>query len=737
MKHLIIYMLCAFCLPLSAQRITRQYHDVSMANALKELNTLQNKYAVNFIYDDLEDFRVSTTVHSLSVPDAVSRIVGFYPIAVTQKGNVILVECTHKTQHHLTGRIIDEQGEAVPFANVLLLSPADSAVIAGGVSNESGVFVVPYETAKVIAKVSYVGYKTVCRLFTTEQAGTIRLQPETRTLQAVKVKGYRPTYRMTNEGMMTTVENTALAHVGSAQDVLEHLPLVQKSGDNVITVLGKGTPEIYINGRKAQNVNDLKTLKSEDIKNVELITSPGAKYDASVRAVVNIKTIAKRGDGLSLKAEATLEQYAHDTCLDGQLSANYRRGGLDIFDNLYYTQGRYRSDNHMRQDIRMDTLWQQTMNNKWITEEREIENTFGMNYAINDSNSVGAKYVLGLKPRHLQRLDNNAEILADGLSYDKIKADGEENTKSQPSHQINLYYNGILGGTSVDLNMDYLYNQHRIVSQTLEQSDVIGNRVVDAENKLRNRLFAAKLILGRQWLGGQLDFGAEYTNTHRNDDYVNPQNIVPTSFARLEEQRTSPFAQYKRMVNGLGQFTLGLRYEWVNFDYYKNGQHQDGQSRRFSNLFPSLSWAFKVGGVQAQLAYTTHTRRPTYRELSNNVTYANRFLRNSGNPTLQSGYIHDITLQGMYRWVQFNISYTDIRNAIVWDFQLIDNQPVSLLSRANAKSLKTFQPAIVLAPRFGFYSPELTLAMNKQWFKYDGASYNKPIPVGGINSVRI
>lgn len=213
MKHLIIYMLCAFCLPLSAQRITRQYHDVSMADALKELNTLQNKYAVNFIYDDLEDFRVSTTVRGLSVPDAVSRIVGFYPIAVTQKGNVILVECTHKTQHHLTGRIIDEQGEAVPFANVLLLSPADSAVIAGGVSNESGVFVVPYETAKVIAKVSYVGYKTVCRLFTTEQAGTIRLQPETRTLQAVKVKGYRPQYKMAKGGMTIDVENSVLSQV--------------------------------------------------------------------------------------------------------------------------------------------------------------------------------------------------------------------------------------------------------------------------------------------------------------------------------------------------------------------------------------------------------------------------------------------------------------------------------------------------------------------------------------------
>ena len=121
--RLFFLLLCAFCLPLSAQRITRQYNNVSMADALKELNTLQNKYAVNFIYDDLEDFRVSTTVHSLSVPDAVSRIVGFYPIAVTQKGNVILVECVNKAQQKYIGRIVDKSGLPVEFANVALFTP--------------------------------------------------------------------------------------------------------------------------------------------------------------------------------------------------------------------------------------------------------------------------------------------------------------------------------------------------------------------------------------------------------------------------------------------------------------------------------------------------------------------------------------------------------------------------------------------------------------------------------------
>ncbi len=727
MKHFYLYLLCALALPLQAQRISRQYRNVSMADALRELNTLQKRYTVNFIYDDLEDFRVTTEVRGKSVPDAIQQIIGFYPIAVTQKGDVLLVECTHKTERHLTGKIIDEQGEAVAFANVLLLSPTDSTVIAGGVSNESGVFVVPYEPAKVLAKISYVGYKTFYRVFTTEQAGTIRLQPETQTLHGVTVKRYRANYKMTGEGMVTTVENTALAHIGSASDVLEHLPLMQKSGNGELTVFGKGVPEIYVNGRKMQNANELKTLKSEDIKQVELITSPGAKYDASVRAVVNIKTIARQGDGFSFDVEGSVAQYAHATNLEGDLLMNYRHGGLDVFDHIYYTQGKYYTFNQMRQDLPLDTLWSQVINNDWVQKEREVENTFGVNYAIDEHNSVGAKYVIDLQPQQYQRLKNTSEVTADGQMYDHITAVGEEDTHSKPSHQFNVYYNGSLGGTSVDLNVDYLYSQHRTQSQTREQSETIGSRVVDAENKLRNRLFATKLILGREWLGGQLDFGAEYTNTHRNDDYLNPQNIVPTSYARLDEQRTSPFVQFKRLVKGVGQFTVGARYEFANFDYYQNGQHVDDQSRRFNNLFPSLSWGFRFGSLQGQLSYTTRTKRPSYRDLSNNVTYANRFLRNSGNPSLQSGYIHDITLQGMYHWLLFSITYTDVRHDIVWDAQLVDNQPITLLTHTNVKTLKTLQPAVVLVPRFGFYSPKLTLAMNKQWFRYQGVDCNKPV----------
>ena len=155
MKKLIIFsserlvltiVSCVVTLLGSAQNITRQYNNVSLSKALMELNDLQQTYTINFIYDELEDFRVTTSIKHKSVTEAIMQIVGFYPIRVVKRGeNEIYVECTHKTERHLTGTIIDENRQPVPYANVYLLHPSDSTVIGGGVSNEAGVFVIPYE----------------------------------------------------------------------------------------------------------------------------------------------------------------------------------------------------------------------------------------------------------------------------------------------------------------------------------------------------------------------------------------------------------------------------------------------------------------------------------------------------------------------------------------------------------------------------------------------------------------
>ena len=272
---------------------------MSLSEALRQLNEQTEDYTISFLYNELEDFRITTSVHRKSIPDAIRQMIGFYPIRMTVENHEIIVECPQKTAPK--GTVIDEQGQPIAYANIALLSPQDSTLITGGVSNESGLFVIPCEQETVLARISYVGYKTIYRQCNTKEFGTIRMQPETMALKGVVVKGEIPQYKMTTGGMTVDIQNSLLKDVGTADDVLSMLPQVQGSDGN-FTVFAKGTPEIYINNKKVQNARELKQLKSTDIKSVDVITSPGAKYNAEVGAVIRIKTKKHQGDGISMEA---------------------------------------------------------------------------------------------------------------------------------------------------------------------------------------------------------------------------------------------------------------------------------------------------------------------------------------------------------------------------------------------------------------------------------------------------
>ena len=176
-----------------------KYDDVSLSEALRQLNEQTEDYTISFLYNELEDFRITTSVHRKTVPDAIRQMIGFYPIRMTVENHEIIVECPQKTAPRYKGTVIDEQGQPVAYANIALLSPQDSTLITGGVSNESGFFVIPCEQQPVLARVSYVGYKTIYRQCDTKELGTIRMQPETMTLKGVVVRGEIPQYKMTTE----------------------------------------------------------------------------------------------------------------------------------------------------------------------------------------------------------------------------------------------------------------------------------------------------------------------------------------------------------------------------------------------------------------------------------------------------------------------------------------------------------------------------------------------------------
>ena len=99
-------MACILCMPHDtfAQRISHTYNNVSLSETLLQLNNEQTAYVINFLYNELEDFRITATIKNKKLPDAIQQMIGFYPVRMTVKPDdrEIYVECTHKTDRHLT-----------------------------------------------------------------------------------------------------------------------------------------------------------------------------------------------------------------------------------------------------------------------------------------------------------------------------------------------------------------------------------------------------------------------------------------------------------------------------------------------------------------------------------------------------------------------------------------------------------------------------------------------------------
>lgn len=556
-------------------------------------------------------------------------------------------------------------------------------------------------------------------------------------LGEVVVKAHLPQYKKTHEGLLTNVAGTVLSKMGTAEDVLKHVPSIVKKQDGY-EVVGKGTPIIYINGRKMQDIGELDNIKSSDIKSVEVIQNPGAAYDASVNAVIKIKTIKKKGEGFGFDTRSVYWYNKHANTIQ-QVNMNYRHNGLNLFATYKFSDATWMQKATYEQTVHVDTLWQQHNNNEVTGRIESHRLISGFSYDFNANHSIGARYTLTSPGYSRSKVFFDSQVTADDKFYDYIKTDGLSVDKDNPSHQLNAYYNGILGKTTIDLNTDLYFSTNRAYAYSDEQSLEHDSRNVNSKNRVSNKMVATKLVITSPLLGGNLSYGAEYINTHRNDDYeVNRTDLLANSYSKLEEQTASPFIQYAHLTP-IGNITAGLRYEYVRFKYYDAGIYQPEQSRSFRNLFPTISYGAKIGKVMAQLSYSVKTSRPSYSQLSNNVSYMNRFTRQTGNPYLDNETNHRVELSGVWKFIQFMVNYKDSRNAIIyWAEQIPGNEAITMISRKNVKSLKSMTAYISAAPKIGIWAPQINLGMQKPWFTLhtDVASYrlNRPIFMGNFNN---
>ena len=307
-------LIIALLLTVSTQaqkRISHEYNNVSLSDALRQLAEQQTGYTIYFLYNELEDFRITTNVKNKHLPEAIQQMIGFYPIRVTtstdEDGRKIFVECTHKTDRRLTGTIIDEQGQPIAYANVAILNPADSTLLSGGVTNESGYFAIPYEQDKVLARISYVGYKTIYKICEQPEVGIIRLQMDNIRLKTVKVTGNA--IQNTSSGYKVNFKALQYAKDRMLTDVLPFLPGISID-DEKITIMGYSITGYYIDGNRMTDPAVLKSLPSDRIESVEVDYMAGADESGSaVGGIIRITTRREFNGGFSgdIKGAITLQ----------------------------------------------------------------------------------------------------------------------------------------------------------------------------------------------------------------------------------------------------------------------------------------------------------------------------------------------------------------------------------------------------------------------------------------------
>ena len=720
MKQLLIILLWLIGITVSAQCINRDFHNVSLSEALKYIQEQTTSYDITFIYDELEDFRVTTHVQRKSVPDAIIQLVGFYPVRVVKSGErEIYVECTHKTERHLTGTIIDETDQPVAYANVAVLNPADSTLLCGGVSNESGIFVIPIDQQKVLARISYVGYKTIYKQCSNTELGTIRMQPETMTLKGVTVKGERPKVQLQGNSLVMNVEGTVMERMGTAEDVLSRVPTISKKGD-AFEILGKGVPLIYLNNRKLTDLQELRNIQSDNIKNVEVIQNPGARYDASVNAVIIIHTKRAAGEGLGVEL-SSWSRKGHGFANNERINLTFRNGKLELFANLFGAYNKRWEKGEFEQTVFADTLWVITNKQKDKVYNPFLEGRFGFNYQLNDNNSFGGFYQ-NTYDYVKTWSDYDDDLLANGSMYDHLQNSSVNRAEGAPKHQVNLYYTGKIGKFAIDFNADYTYRNQRNRNQQQELSDEYDDRDVNTYALTRSRLMAEKLFVTHPIGKGLIEVGEEYTNTRWNSSFENKEGYIANSNNEQHEQAIAPFIELRQQI-GRFQLAAGLRYEHVTSEYFVGGIRRDDQSRTYDDFFPSVSLSTSVKNVQLSFSYAKRTRRPSYWQLSSDVIYENRLNLQTGNPYLKPVKYHNVNAMIRWMWIYLNTNFSHCVDPILYTAESLESD-----SKVNLVTYKNYDHLDWLVITLGAqkdiklghevtWTPQYNISLMKPWLK--------------------
>ena len=710
----IMILLLAVTLQAQAQNlITLKLENKPLPAALKLIEREGGKNII-FSVTETEKHHVSADIQQKTQTEAIGIILQGTPFIYKERTDYFAIQKkdAQRKTIEIRGMVMDEKNEPMPYCNVLLLA-SDSTFVNGCVTKNDGSFLmIGEEGVPYSLRASYIGYATTTQ--TIGNKNMIQLLPDSKTLEEVTITAERPLIVPSANGLKANVIGTTLAKMGTASEMLSHLPFVTGK-DGSYTVLGHGTPEIYINNRKVRDTGELDRLRADEIVSAEVITTPGAEYAANVPAVIRIRTIKQRGQGWSGNFQATYQQ-GRAYRMNESVSLNYRTGGLDLFVKGYINYGTTHSTDNTTQTMNTSAEWKtQTQLETRLKRKVYFKGEIGFNYEPNENHSFGIRYTP----------DTN---IGDGKSESKGKSqttkDGEimeENEYTTQNrylpdlnHGINGYYVGKLGAWNMDFNADYMFSKNRMEQLVLNnQTDE-----VTSQNHVRNNLYAAKLMLSRPLGKGNFVIGTEETFTNRHDVFKQ-SGFSADANDHIKQSVYSVFTQYGIRFDKFN-LVAGLRYEHQKTHYYENDVLIEEQSPRYNDLIPVLSLQYREKDWSLGFSYRVMKYNPTYAMLASAVSYQSKYFYTNGNPHLKPQKHHYFSLNGSYQWIYAELFFdkvNDIYSSYYKPYNDGKNPGVVLRTQGSIPTSYFYGGNLQMAQKIGCWQPQLTAGV--EWLDSD------------------
>jgi iron complex outermembrane recepter protein len=591
-------------------------------------------------------------------------------------------------QATLNGHFTDEQGTSLEFATAVLYRAADSAFVKAALTDANGHFEMSgLPTGKFFLQGTYVGLRSLRRDNVvlapgqTLQLGTLKFPPAVNELDEVTVSAIRPIVEARPDRTVFNVQGTINASGADGMSLLRKAPAVVIDNNDNILVLGRGGTLVYVDGRRLPLVgqdltNYLQSLSADQIDRIDIITSPGAKYDAQGNAgIIDIRLKKDKNLGANGSVALTYGQGQNHNATTN-VSGNYRNKKLNLFGNAGWGDRR----GWMRMDF------ESTQNGLYLGEiVRPINDFTNLNARLGADWFLAPKHTIGVL---LSGFDNeqtgnmlNRITIAPASNPSAIDSILSANTRTESMRRngaANLNYRFDQGnGRSLSLDIDLAqFNNTNLRRQSNAFNSVGGETLTSALNVFDTptdiQIFTAKTDYEDKLLGGTLGVGAKFSRVYSQNQFFvfdekdgqQTRDDRRSNLFDYDEKVAAVYTNYARPLAKNWNLSAGLRMEKTDATGDLQAFLPDLQEPPvvldYWSWFPSagISWARKPTQIWS-VGYSRRINRPDYHVLNpfNNQMSALSFEK--GNPFLKPEIVNNaelgLTLQHRF---SFKLGYS-------------------------------------------------------------------------------